>query len=108
MRKCGALNANKNIAMLQEYVNDMPLEAGRWVQVSGHGQLHGHGQDCCAGSSRAPDGNDQLWGIGQGVVGYELTVCSGVVTFEHGEHTGALPGKLAKNPRATGRVGCGF
>jgi N-acyl-D-aspartate/D-glutamate deacylase len=42
-----------------EYVNDMPLNAGRWVQAS---------------------------------TGYQMTICSGVVTFEHGQHTGALPG----------------
>eukprot|EP01043_Picozoa_sp_COSAG02_P051111 COSAG02_NODE_5339_length_4421_cov_1.716104_7_plen_279_part_00 len=37
--------------MPPEYVNDMPLNAGRWVQ---------------------------------GVKGYDMTICSGVVTFEHG------------------------
>ena len=52
-----------------EYVNDLPLNAGRWVQAS---------------------------------TGYDMTICSGVITFEHGQHTGALPGRLAKNPRATG------
>jgi hypothetical protein len=52
-----------------EYVNDMPMNAGRWVQ---------------------------------GVKGYDMTVCSGVVTFEHGQPTGALPGRVAKNPRMTG------
>ena len=58
-----------------EYVNDMPLNSGRWVQ---------------------------------GVKGYEMTICSGVVTFEHGQPTGALPGRLAKNPLATGMVANGL
>lgn len=58
-----------------EYVNDMPMNAGRWVQ---------------------------------GVEGYDMTVCSGVVTFEHGQPTGALPGRVAKNPRATGIVANGL
>ena len=44
----------------------------------------------------------------QGVVGYELTLCNGVPTFEDGLPTGALPGRLAKNPRATGVVGNGL
>ena len=38
-----------------EYVNDMPLNAGRWVQP---------------------------------VTGYDLTMCHGVITFEHGQPTG--------------------
>jgi hypothetical protein len=33
---------------------------------------------------------------------------AGVPTFEHGRPTGALPGRLAKNPRASGRVGNGL
>ena len=44
----------------------------------------------------------------QGVVGYDLTMCNGVPTFEHGQPTGALPGRIAKNPRATGVVGNGL
>ena len=43
----------------------------------------------------------------QGVSGYDLTICSGVVTFEHGVATGALPGRLAKNPTRTGIVANG-
>lgn len=34
----------------------------------------------------------------QVVSGYEMTVCSGTVTFEMGRHTGAFPGRVAKNP----------
>lgn len=58
-----------------EYVNDMPLNAGRWVQ---------------------------------GVKGYDMTICSGVVTFEQGQPTGALPGCVAKNPLSTGIVANGL
>jgi N-acyl-D-aspartate/D-glutamate deacylase len=32
--------------------------------------------------------------------GYDATLVSGQVTFEHGEHTGALPGKLVRGARA--------
>jgi len=35
----------------------------------------------------------------QEVSGYDMTVVSGVVTFESGLHTGALPGRLVRNPR---------
>ncbi|XOV82750.1 MAG: amidohydrolase family protein [bacterium] len=28
--------------------------------------------------------------------GYHMTICNGAVTYEHGEHTGALPGKLLR------------
>ena len=31
--------------------------------------------------------------------GYVLTVCAGEVTYEHGEHTGALPGRLVRGGR---------
>lgn len=40
--------------------------------------------------------------------GYDLTMCSGVVTFEHGVATGALPGRVAKNPSATGIIANGL
>merc|ERR1712224_881130 len=43
---------------------------------------------------------------GQQVTGYEITMVSGVVTFEHGRHTGALPGRLVRNPNR-GRVPSG-
>jgi N-acyl-D-aspartate/D-glutamate deacylase len=36
----------------------------------------------------------------QRATGYEATVQSGVVTFEKGESTGALPGRLVRGPRA--------
>ena len=36
----------------------------------------------------------------QGVEGYRLTMCSGVVTFENGTATGKLPGHLVRNPKA--------
>jgi len=36
----------------------------------------------------------------QKVDGYRATVCSGKVTFENGEPTGALPGKLVRGPQA--------
>ena len=32
----------------------------------------------------------------QRVTGYEATICAGQPIFEHGEHTGALPGKLVR------------
>jgi N-acyl-D-aspartate/D-glutamate deacylase len=32
--------------------------------------------------------------------GYSATVVSGQVTFRDGEHTGALPGRLVRGPRA--------
>src|SRR5258706_490106 len=32
----------------------------------------------------------------QRVDGYRMTICAGVPTFEHGEHTGALPGRLVR------------
>ena len=28
--------------------------------------------------------------------GYRLTVCAGEVTYENGEHTGAMPGRLLR------------
>ncbi|HEX5318538.1 MAG TPA: amidohydrolase family protein [Stellaceae bacterium] len=31
--------------------------------------------------------------------GYRATLCAGVPTFEHGEHTGALPGRLVRSGR---------
>ncbi len=34
--------------------------------------------------------------------GYVATVCSGAVTFENGESTGALPGRLVRGPQAGG------
>ena len=34
----------------------------------------------------------------QAVLGYEMTIVSGQVTFINGVHTGALPGKLVRNP----------
>ena len=37
----------------------------------------------------------------QRATGYEATVQSGVVTFERGEPTGALPGRLVRGPRAS-------
>ena len=36
----------------------------------------------------------------QRATGYEATVQSGVVTFEKGESTGELPGRLVRGPRA--------
>ena len=41
----------------------------------------------------------------QQVVGYDLTIVSGVVTFEGGVHTGAMPGSLI---REHGRTCVGF
>ena len=38
----------------------------------------------------------------QAVDGYDLTMLSGAVTFQHGRHTGALPGGLVRNPRSRG------
>lgn len=39
----------------------------------------------------------------QGAQGYEMTLVSGVITYRNGEHTGALPGRLVRNPqRAAG------
>jgi len=35
----------------------------------------------------------------QKVDGYRATVVSGVLTYENGEPTGALPGKLVRGPR---------
>lgn len=34
--------------------------------------------------------------------GYELTMVSGMVTYRNGEHTGALPGRLVRNPQSQG------
>jgi N-acyl-D-aspartate/D-glutamate deacylase len=36
----------------------------------------------------------------QRATGYVATVCSGAVTFENGESTGALPGQLVRGPQA--------
>ncbi len=36
----------------------------------------------------------------QRATGYQATVLSGAVTFENGESTGELPGKLVRGPRA--------
>ena len=36
----------------------------------------------------------------QRATGYEATVLSGIVTFEHGESTGERPGKLVRGPQA--------
>jgi N-acyl-D-aspartate/D-glutamate deacylase len=38
----------------------------------------------------------------QRATGYVATVLSGVVTFEQGESTGELPGKLVRGPQAAG------
>lgn len=35
----------------------------------------------------------------QGATGYLATICRGIVTHEHGEHTGALPGGLLRGPQ---------
>ena len=32
----------------------------------------------------------------QKVEGYQATICAGLPIFEHGQHTGALPGKLVR------------
>jgi N-acyl-D-aspartate/D-glutamate deacylase len=31
--------------------------------------------------------------------GYRATICRGEVTYEHGEHTGAMPGRLIRGGR---------
>ena len=31
--------------------------------------------------------------------GYAMTICDGEVTYEDGEHTGALPGRLMRGGR---------
>lgn len=52
--------------------------------------------------------NDLPLGAGrwvQGVKGYKMTMCSGVVTFDNDHATGELPGRIAKNPKATGSCG---
>lgn len=36
----------------------------------------------------------------QDVSGYQLTVCGGIITFEKGVHTGALPGRFVSNPKS--------
>ena len=36
----------------------------------------------------------------QDVSGYRWTVCSGTVTYEDGEPTGAMPGKVVRGPQA--------
>jgi N-acyl-D-aspartate/D-glutamate deacylase len=36
----------------------------------------------------------------QRATGYAATICSGAVTFENGESTGALPGELVRRPQA--------
>ena len=38
----------------------------------------------------------------QRAAGYVATICAGVVTFEDGESTGALPGRLVRGPQAAG------
>ena len=38
----------------------------------------------------------------QRVDGYRYTVCSGVVTWQDGEPTGAMPGKLVRGGRSAG------
>ena len=38
--------------------------------------------------------------LGQRARGYDATIVAGVVTYRHGEHTGALPGKLVRGARA--------
>ena len=44
----------------------------------------------------------------QGVTGYDLILCNCVATFANGKPTGQLPGRVVKNPKATGasRTGC--
>jgi N-acyl-D-amino-acid deacylase len=38
--------------------------------------------------------------------GYDVTITSGVVTYRQGVHTGALPGRLIRNPAtASSRAG---
>lgn len=43
----------------------------------------------------------------QRVSGYKLTLCSGVVTFEDGRPTGALPGRLVRNPATAAKRASG-
>eukprot|EP00930_Biecheleria_cincta_P008172 TRINITY_DN109561_c0_g1_i1.p1 TRINITY_DN109561_c0_g1~~TRINITY_DN109561_c0_g1_i1.p1 ORF type:complete len:670 (+),score=108.39 TRINITY_DN109561_c0_g1_i1:210-2219(+) len=38
----------------------------------------------------------------QNVEGYHTTIVRGVITFQNGKHSGELPGKLVRNPRAVG------
>ena len=40
----------------------------------------------------------------QETVGYDMTICAGIVTFENGIATGELPGRLVRNPKSTGMV----
>jgi N-acyl-D-aspartate/D-glutamate deacylase len=52
--------------------------------------------------------NDLPLGAGrwvQAVEGYQMTIVSGVVTYENGEPTGLLPGGLVKNPKSVGLQG---
>jgi N-acyl-D-aspartate/D-glutamate deacylase len=37
----------------------------------------------------------------QGADGYRATVCSGVVTYRDGVHTGELPGRLIRGGQGT-------
>jgi N-acyl-D-aspartate/D-glutamate deacylase len=48
-----------------------------------------------------PSGSPRLL---QKAKGYHQTIKAGVVTFEHGEPTGALPGHLVRGPQAAPRV----
>ena len=38
----------------------------------------------------------------QETAGYVATICGGIVTFRHDAHTGALPGRLVRNPASVG------
>ena len=42
--------------------------------------------------------------IVQRAEGYRATIVSGAVTFEHGEPTGEMPGKLVRGPQAARRA----
>ena len=43
----------------------------------------------------------------QNADGYDATIVSGIVTYRHGIHTGALPGRLVRNPARTNTSGRG-
>ena len=122
---CGLIcDASAPSYLLQHFVRDrqrgpkIPLELAVKMQTRDTAKLYGlHDRGVIAPGLRAdlnlidlenislplPEMVDDLPASGQRLIqranGYSYTVVSGQVTFESGEHTGELPGRLVRNHR---------
>ena len=88
----------RNTAELYGFNDRGTLEVGKKadVNVIDLGALHLHVPEMI---HDLPAGGRRLT---QRVDGYRYTVCSGVVTWQDGEPTGAMPGKLVRGGRSAG------